>query len=249
MQSTDPVEELSKTLKGPMPLASNLPPQLCSVNYGDLCLHLYLHIPTVCMHIYIYSPECICIYMIVYVSLCIDCFISYSLYAVSSSQTQMISIVSIFFPRSASPRKELKSAAGKLNDMAQEVTGAMGKFVDGALEAAESKLPKDLMSNVTKVLKGVQDEAMQELEPLGEVGHSSRSGGSYQYTCCHAWVYHAIFIYIYIFILFSNVAILQAEARALWVACTRQELTPASRRKFSKVLKIFSEGQPQGMDR
>ena len=69
----------------------------------------------------------------------------------------------------------MKSAAGKLNDMAQEVTGAMGKFVDGALEAAESKLPKDLMSNVTKVLKGVQDEAMQELEPLGEVGHSSIS--------------------------------------------------------------------------
>eukprot|EP00435_Cladocopium_sp_Y103_P026094 s726_g6.t1 len=40
------------------------------------------------------------------------------------------------------PMKELKSAASKLNDMAQEVTGAMGTFVDGALEAAESKLPK-----------------------------------------------------------------------------------------------------------
>ena len=70
-----------------------------------------------------------------------------------------------------SPRKELKSAATKLNDMAEEVTGAMGSFVDGALEAAKSKLPKSLMANVTEVLKGVQHEAMQELEPLGEVGH------------------------------------------------------------------------------
>ena len=70
-----------------------------------------------------------------------------------------------------SPRKELKSAATKLNDMAEEVTGAMGSFVDGALEAAKSKLPKSLMANVTEVLKGVQHEAMQELEPMGEVGH------------------------------------------------------------------------------
>ena len=85
--------------------------------------------------------------------------------------THHVVLVSKTTEISKSPRKELKSAAAKLNDMAEEVTGAMGSFVDGALEAAESKLPKSLMANVTEVLKGVQHEAMQELEPLGEVGH------------------------------------------------------------------------------
>jgi len=87
--------------------------------------------------------------------------------------THHVVLVSKTTEISKSPRKELKSAAAKLNDMAEEVTGAMGSFVDGALEAAKSKLPKSLMANVTEVLKGVQHEAMQELEPLGEVGHLS----------------------------------------------------------------------------
>jgi len=69
------------------------------------------------------------------------------------------------------PMGQLKSVAGKLDHMADEVTGAMGNFVDGTLEVAAQKVPKSLMANVTTVLKGVQAEAMHELEPLGDVGN------------------------------------------------------------------------------
>lgn len=67
-------------------------------------------------------------------------------------------------------RRKLESAAYQLDSLVGEAVGAMGKFVDGALEAAAGTVPLPLMAEVKEVLKGVEDEAMTQLSPLGEVG-------------------------------------------------------------------------------
>ena len=75
-------------------------------------------------------------------------------------------------------RRKLESAAYQLDSLVGEAVGAMGKFVDGALEAAAGKVPLPLMAEVKNVLKGVEDEAMKELSPLGEVGTLSWKRGT-----------------------------------------------------------------------
>ena len=74
-------------------------------------------------------------------------------------------------------RRKLESAAYQLDSLVGEAVGAMGKFVDGALEAAAGTVPLPLMAEVKEVLKGVEDEAMTQLSPLGEVGTLSWKPG------------------------------------------------------------------------
>jgi len=74
------------------------------------------------------------------------------------------------------PMRKLESAAYQLDSLVGEAVGAMGKFVDGALEAAAGTVPFPLMAEVKKVLKGVEDEAMTQLSPLGEVGKDMVDG-------------------------------------------------------------------------
>jgi len=74
------------------------------------------------------------------------------------------------------PMRKLESAAYQLDSLVGEAVGAMGKFVDGALEAAAGTVPLPLMAEVKEVLKGVEDEAMTQLSPLGEVGKDMVDG-------------------------------------------------------------------------
>ena len=64
------------------------------------------------------------------------------------------------------PMAALKSAAEQLKDAAKQTTGAMGKFVDGAVEAAKEKVPGDLIENVTSIMKALELKRFKEVSKL-----------------------------------------------------------------------------------
>lgn len=71
------------------------------------------------------------------------------------------------------PMQQLSSAASALTDLSEDAYNSFESFVEGGLEAAKAKLPADLVSNATEILKGVQAKASATLLPLGPIADTT----------------------------------------------------------------------------